>query len=51
MVGTRPRTVGRGRPGLVAGGALATLAAVVWFGFLSGVPDAEDVDDGDAEPA
>ena len=35
------------RAPLVIGGALATVAALVWFRFVSGLPDAEDVDSGD----
>ena len=35
------------RAPLVIGGALATVAALGWFRFVSGLPDAEDVDSGD----
>lgn len=33
---------------LLVGGALSTVAGLVWFRFLAGLPDPEDVDNGDA---
>ena len=32
---------------LLVGGALSTVAGLVWFRFLAGLPDPEDVDNGD----
>lgn len=39
------------RAPLLIGGGLAAAATLIWFRFISGLPDAEDVDNGDPLPA
>ncbi|MCC6376882.1 MAG: MFS transporter [Microbacteriaceae bacterium] len=33
----------------IVGGGLATIAGVIWFGFVKSIPNPEDIDNGDAD--